>query len=53
MLGAIGREVLVLRRLRIGPLHLGNLGSGAFREMTPAEVDALYAAGGSVRVESK
>ena len=53
MLGAIGREVLVLRRLRIGPLHLGNLGSGAFREMTPEEVDALYAAGGSVRGEPK
>lgn len=53
MLSAIGREVLVLRRLRIGPLHLGNLGSGAFREMTPEEVDALYAAGGSVRSEGK
>ncbi|HMS57349.1 MAG TPA: pseudouridine synthase [Tepidiformaceae bacterium] len=45
MMEAVGRRVLVLRRIRLGPLHLGTLGSGAFRELTPEEVDALYAAG--------
>jgi len=45
MMEAVGRRVFVLRRIRLGPLHLGTLGSGAFRELTAAEVDALYAAG--------
>ncbi|MGH2631978.1 MAG: pseudouridine synthase [Tepidiformaceae bacterium] len=45
MLEAIGKKVLVLRRIRVGPLHVGNLGSGAFRELTEDEVTALYAAG--------
>ncbi|MFN8508725.1 MAG: pseudouridine synthase [Dehalococcoidia bacterium] len=45
MMEAVGRRVFVLKRIRLGPLHLGTLGSGAFRELTPAEVDALYAAG--------
>jgi 23S rRNA pseudouridine2605 synthase len=44
LFGAIGRRVLVLRRIRQGPLHLGQLGSGAFRELTDDEVMALYAA---------
>ena len=45
MMEAVGRKVLFLRRVRIGPLHLGGLDSGAFRELTPEEVEALYAAG--------
>ncbi|HEY4670256.1 MAG TPA: pseudouridine synthase [Tepidiformaceae bacterium] len=45
MMEAVGRKVLFLRRVRIGPLHLGNLGSGAFRELTADEVEVLYAAG--------
>jgi 23S rRNA pseudouridine2605 synthase len=45
MMAAIGREVRVLRRIRIGPLRLDTLGSGAFREITDDEVLALYAAG--------
>ena len=45
MLEALGRRVLFLRRIRIGPLHLGDLGSGAFRELLDDEVTALYAAG--------
>jgi 23S rRNA pseudouridine2605 synthase len=45
MLAALGRRVLVLRRVRIGPLHLGDLGTGAFRELTEPEVAALYEAG--------
>ena len=42
--GGLGAPVLVLRRIRIGPLHLGDLGNGAFRELTEGEVTALYAA---------
>jgi 23S rRNA pseudouridine2605 synthase len=45
MMTAIGRKVLLLRRIRQGPLHLGTLGSGSFREITPEEVEALYLAG--------
>ncbi len=45
MVEALGRQVLLLRRIRLGPLPLGDLGSGAFRELTPEELDALYAAG--------
>lgn len=45
MLEAVGKKVLVLRRIRVGPLHLGTLGSGAFRELTEDEVAGLYAAG--------
>ncbi len=49
MLEVLGRRVLLLRRLRIGPLHLGALGSGAFRELTAEEVAALYRAGRAAR----
>lgn len=45
MMEAVGRQVRFLRRIRLGPLHLGTLGSGAFRELTAEEVEALYAAG--------
>lgn len=44
MIEAIGRKVVLLRRVRVGPLHLGPLGSGAFRELTPDEVEHLYKA---------
>jgi 23S rRNA pseudouridine2605 synthase len=44
MLAALGRKVVVLRRVRLGPLRLGALGHGAFRELTDPEVLALYAA---------
>ena len=46
MMAAIGREVIALRRIRIGPLVLGTLSSGSFRELTAEEVDALYGAAG-------
>lgn len=49
MMSAIGKNVLLLRRVRIGPLALGTLGSGAFREITDDEVDALYVAAGGKR----
>lgn len=47
MFRARGREVLYLKRLRMGPLALDpGLPAGAARELTPAEVGALYAATG-------
>lgn len=49
MMDAIGRRVMALRRTRIGPLVLGSLGPGAFRELAPEEVDALYTAAGGKR----
>lgn len=49
MMAAIGKNVLLLRRVRIGPLALGTLGSGAFREITGDEVNALYVAAGGKR----
>jgi len=49
---ALGRKVLLLRRIRLGPLHLGTLGSGAFRELTEEEVAALYAAGKDAEARS-
>lgn len=49
MMSVIGRNVLLLRRIRIGQLALGRLGSGAFRELTPEEVDGLYEAAGGRR----
>jgi 16S rRNA U516 pseudouridylate synthase RsuA-like enzyme len=44
MMEALWRKVILLRRIRVGPLRLGTLGSGAFRELTEEEVAALYAA---------
>jgi 23S rRNA pseudouridine2605 synthase len=44
MVEALGRTVLLLRRVRVGPLHLGTLGLGAFRELTDEEVESLYRA---------
>lgn len=52
MMMAIGRKVLLLRRIRIGPLHLGTLGVGSFREMTPEEIDGLYQAGSAAREQT-
>ena len=44
MMSALGREVVFLQRVRIGPLALGTLGNGAFRELSDAEVERLYEA---------
>jgi 23S rRNA pseudouridine2605 synthase len=52
MLNALSIEVRLLRRVRLGPLHLGELGTGAFRELTEEEVEALYAAGKSAEAEA-
>ncbi len=42
MMEALGRKILLLRRIRLGPLHLGGLTSGAFREISDDEVQRLY-----------
>jgi 23S rRNA pseudouridine2605 synthase len=52
MFTALGRKVHVLRRVRVGPLHLSSLGPGAFRELTAEEVERLYAAGKSAETRS-
>jgi len=44
MIQVLGHKALFLRRIRVGPVHLGNLGPGAFRELTAQEVADLYAA---------
>lgn len=43
MLAKVGHKVLKLKRVSIGPLKLGDVPAGAFRELTPAEVKALRA----------
>jgi 23S rRNA pseudouridine2605 synthase len=46
MLAAVGCAVEELRRIRIGPLLLGELKMGQHRELRPREVGALRAAVG-------
>jgi len=43
MLGGLGVEVLRLVRIAIGPLHLGDLAKGSFRDLTDSEKRALDA----------
>ncbi len=44
MFAALGYRVLMLRRLGLGPLSLGDLPTGSWRELTPEEVAQLQAA---------
>ena len=44
MLQAVGHPVLALKRTRVGPLTLGNLAPGEWRQLTAAEVEALMRA---------
>lgn len=46
----LGYEVEHLRRVRVGPLKLGDLTPGEWRLLTPTEVQALKAAGSRDRV---
>lgn len=39
---SVGYEVKRLKRLKIGPLRLGSLKRGAWRYLSPGEVEALY-----------
>ena len=41
MFAAVGHKVLLLRRIRFGPLELGNLKRGEWRELTAQEVELL------------
>jgi len=42
LLARAGHKVVLLRRISIGPLRLGELPSGAARELTQQEVQSLY-----------
>jgi 23S rRNA pseudouridine2605 synthase len=42
-----GRRPRVLRRIRIGPLTIGDMGEGTFRDLSEAEIDSLRAYRGS------
>lgn len=46
MFHAVGRPVVRLKRVRLGPLSLGDLAPGEARALTPEEEAALYAAVG-------
>lgn len=41
MCEAIGHPVITLKRVRIGPIHLGELPEGTWRQLAPLEVRAL------------
>ena len=43
MVEAVGHKVLLLRRVKFGPLELGNLARGEWRELTEAEIEKLRA----------
>lgn len=45
MAEAVGNEVVVLKRVRFGPIELGELPEGEARRLSDAEIDALRAAG--------
>jgi 23S rRNA pseudouridine2605 synthase len=49
MAEAVGNEVVALRRVRFGPLDLGDLAEGAARRLGAEEISALAAASGMVR----
>ncbi len=38
---ALGHPVVSLQRIKIGPLELGSLPTGAWRQLTPEEIEAL------------
>ncbi len=42
MFDAVGHKVLLLRRVRFGPLELGDLRRGEWRELSAAEIGALH-----------
>ena len=46
LLGAIGHKVRWLRRVRFGPIRLGDLPRGGWRDLTAVEIEALRASPG-------
>jgi 16S rRNA U516 pseudouridylate synthase RsuA-like enzyme len=49
MCASIGHPVRRLTRIRMGPIALGDLRPGQWRDLTPKEVDKLRAAAGATR----
>jgi 23S rRNA pseudouridine2605 synthase len=49
MLEAVGMPVVSLKRISVGPLQLGDLPEGQWRELSQAETDALFRAAGVAR----
>ena len=43
MCEAVGHKVLMLRRVQFGPLQLGTLARGTYRDLTPEELEKLNA----------
>ena len=41
MVAAVGHQVILLRRVRFGPVSLGDLPRGAWRVLTPTEIEKL------------
>lgn len=52
MMEAVGIDVIRLRRMRLGPLMLQGIPSGAWRDLTPGELVQLYEALGLDRDEA-
>ncbi len=46
MLARVGHKVMKLTRLAVGPIRLGKLKPGAWRPLSPEEIQALYKAAG-------
>jgi 23S rRNA pseudouridine2605 synthase len=44
MLAEVGHPVITLVRTQVGPIHLGDTKPGKWRNLSSAEVGALYAA---------
>ncbi len=44
VMASLGHKVVLLKRIAIGPIRLGEMPRGAFRELTPSELDALRGA---------
>jgi pseudouridine synthase len=45
MCSAVDHPVLKLKRIRYGPIRLGNLKPGLYRDVTPSEMDKLQKLG--------
>jgi hypothetical protein len=46
LFGAVGDEVMDLQRIAFGPLQLGDLAESAWRDLSAAELTAIYGAVG-------
>lgn len=53
MLGQLGFQVKRLVRTRIGPIKLGSLNSGSYRDLRPQELEALRTAAATVSAKNK